>query len=312
MQSDRRFFWTKVWGVPDVPAHDAIAFNSERTRDAVLAEIRPGDIVAYLTSDATEADAMMRGRVAGAVEVADPPEPVMVEDLRKEGRTRPEDYRQDGRFRWPYGITVSRTWRVVDQEANDALIPDHAAMGIQGAATIHEMRPEEIQRFLRLRVVEQVAGATVERQPFSTSLRRPWRQKAGPRAGAEVVPGSQFYVAVIHDNHGMTFKAGSGKSADRLVELNRYRRASQGETLWSIYQVWDFDTVDGARAAEDHLLARTRALGYGSKDHGEFILDISMSTLSELCSEAVAAGEAAEAGAVHDDAETAARAAEQA
>lgn len=295
MQSGRRFFWTKVWGVPDVPANDAIAFNSERTRDAVLAEIKPGDIVVYLTSDATEADAMMRGRVSGAVEVSDPPEPVMVEDLRKEGRTRPEDYRQDGRFRWPYGITISRSWRAVDQEANDALIPDHAAKGIQGAATIHEMRPEEIQRFLRLRVVEQVEGATVDRQPFSTSLRRPWRQKAGPRAGAEITPGCQFYVAVIHDSHGMTFKAGSGKSADRLVELNRYRRGAQGETLWSIYQVWDFDTVDGARAAEDHLLARTHALGHGSKDHGEFIVGISMSKLSELCSEAVAAGEAAEA-----------------
>ena len=300
MPTDRSFYWTKVWGAPDIPSREALAFNSPKVRDEALQAVRPGDIVVYLTSDATEADPMRRGRVAGAVEIAEPPEPVMVEELRKQGRARPEDYRQDGRFRWPYGITVSRTWHVVDQESNDALIPDHAAKGIQGAAKIHAMRGEEVQRLQRLRVVEQLADEKPDRELFSVSLRRPWRQRAGPRAGAEVSPGCQFYVAVIHDRHGMTLKAGSGKSDERLKELNRYRRASQGETLWSIYQVWDFASVDGARAAEDHLLARAHALGHGSKDHGEFLVSISMSSLAGLCSDAVAAGEAEDAKSVPD------------
>lgn len=268
-----------------MPAHDALAFNHESTRDDVLAQILPGDIIVYLTSDATEADSMMRGRVAGAVEVADPPEAIMVEPLRI-NRNRPEDFRKDGRFRWPFGITVSRTWRVIDQEANDALVPDHAAIGIQGAATIHAMRPAEIQRFLRLRVVEQVEGEMADRQPFSASLRRPWRQKAG----SEVQPGSQFYVAVIVDAHGTTFKAGSGKADDRLRELNKYRRPTQGENLWSMYQVWDFDTVDAARMAEDHMLLRANEMGFGSKDHNEFIVGIGMAQLADFFAEAVERG----------------------
>ncbi|MGI3187435.1 hypothetical protein [Nioella aestuarii] len=288
---DRRYFWTKVWGSPGIPAHDALAFNHESTRDAVLADAQPGDIVVYLTSDATEADPLMRGRVAGAVEVADPPEPVMVEELRGH-RSRPEDYRKDGRFRWPFGITVSRTWKVIDQEANDALVPDHASKGIQGAATIHPMRPEEVQRFLRLRVEEQVEGEKTDRQPFSASVSRPWRQKVGKRAGSEVQPGSQLYIAVIADSHGMTFKIGSGKAEDRLSELNHYRRPSQGEMLWAKYQVWDFATVDAARAAEDHLLARAREMGHGSKDHTEFVVGIAMPQLAELFTEAVAVGQA--------------------
>lgn len=303
MQADRRFFWTKVWGRPDSPSHDALAFNSERTRDAVMAAACPGDIVVYLTSDATEADPMMRGRVAGAVEISDPPEPVMVEDLRKDGRTRAEDYRQDGRFRWPYGIKVARAWRVVDQESNDALIPDHASKGIQGAATIHPMRPDEAQRFRRLRVVEQVEGEANEREPFSTSLRRPWRQKAGLRAGSEVMPGCQLYIAVIYDTHGLTYKVGSGKSEERLEELNRYRRSHQGEARWSIFQAWDFASVDGARAAEDHLIARAHALGHGSKDHGEFLIGIEMPQLAELSEEAVGIGQAADLG-VADEGDT--------
>ncbi len=287
---DRRYFWTKVWGAPDVPARDALAFSHKSTRDAVLTSARPGDIVAYLTSDATEADTLMRGRVAGAVEIADPPEPVMVEALRA-NRSRPEDYRKDGRFRWPFGITLSRTWKVIDQEANDALIPDHASKGIQGAATIHSMRPGEVQRLLRLRVVEQVEGEVADRQPFSASLSRPWRQKAGMRAGSEVQPGSQFYVAVIADTHGTTFKVGSGKAEDRLAEINRYRRASQGEVLWSIYHVSDFRTVDAARAAEDQLLFHAKELGHISNDHSEFIVNIGMRQLQDLIAEAIFIGE---------------------
>ena len=286
---DRRFFWTKVWGAPDVPAHDALAFNHESTRDSVLADILPGDIVVYLTSDATKADSMIRGRVAGAVEIADPPEPVLVQPLRV-NRTRPEHFRKDGRFRWPFGITVSRTWTVIDQEANDALVPDHASIGIQGAATIHPMRSDEIRRFLRLRVNQQVEGEDSNPQPFLTSLRRPWRQKEGPRAGSHIQPGNQLYVAVIADDKGMTFKVGSGKSDDRLADLNRYRRPSQGEMLWSMHQVWDFDTTVAARAAEDYLLIQAKSMGFGSNDHSEFIMNIGLSQLSELFSEAVEQG----------------------
>lgn len=106
-----------------------------------------------------------------------------------------------------------------------------------------------------------------------------------------MAPGCDLYLAVIHDSHGMTFKVGSGKTADRLAALNCYRRASQGEALWSIYQSWEFDTPDQARAAEDHLLARARAMGHGSKDHGEFIVGISMGDLAQLWLEGVTAGE---------------------
>ncbi|GGX51369.1 hypothetical protein GCM10007385_19980 [Tateyamaria omphalii] len=88
----------------------------------------------------------------------------------------------------------------------------------------------------------------------------------------------------------MTFKVGSGKANERLAELNRYRRPSQGEVLWSLYQDWDFATVEAARTAEDHLLGRAKEMGWGSEDHSEFIVGIGMSELAELFSEAVDLG----------------------
>lgn len=280
---DCRYYWTKVWGAPDVPAHDALAFKDKGTRNKVLADINPGDIVVFLTSDATEADPLMRGRVAGAVEIADPPEVVMVEDLR-DGRSRDADYRKDGRFRWPFGITVSRTWKVIDQEANDALVPDHASKLMQGAATIHEMHPSEVQRFRRLRVAEQTGDGVGDTQPFAVSQSRPWRQKAGSRSGAEVQPGTQLYIAVITDDHGMTFKVGSGKAQERINALNQYRRGSQGEAMWAEYQVYDFNSVVAARDAEDHIVSSAKAKGFGSKDHSEFIVGIQIRQLADLIS----------------------------
>lgn len=288
-QTSPEFFWTKVWGQPDEPAKEALAFNSERTRDRILEATQPGDIVVYLTSGTTDADPLVRGRVAGAVEVAS--EPVVVEEIRTAERIRPHEYREDGRFRWPFGTSVSRTWRVIDQEANDSLIPDHAEKGIQGAATIHAMKPEEVARFWSLRVAEQTAEGERGSEPFRTSLRSAWYQKPGQRAGADVVPGSQMYIAVIHDDHGMTMKIGSGKAEDRVAELNRYRRVSQGEAIWSLYQKHEFDTAAAARAAEDHFLREAYVAGFGSPDHSEFIVGMEMCALNKLLSEAIEAGE---------------------
>ncbi len=283
-----RFFWTKVWRQPDEPAKDALAFNSERTRDRVLEIAQPGDIVVYLTSDTTDADPLIRGRVAGAVEIAG--EPLMVEEIRAAERIRSQEYREDGRFRWPFGISVSRTWRVIDQESNDSLIPDHAAKGIQGAATIHAMKPEEVARFRSLRAAEQTLDGERGSELFRTSLRSAWHQKPGQRGGADVDPGCQLYIAVIHDDHGMTIKIGSGKAEDRLKELNRYRRVSQGETVWSLYQEHEFETAADARAAEDHLLREAHAAGFGSPDHSEFIVGMEMRALNKLVAEAIEMG----------------------
>jgi len=57
-----------------------------------------------------------------------------------------------------------------------------------------------------------------------------------------------------------------------------------------MYQVWDFTTVEVARTAEDYTLAHATEMGFGSKDHSEFIVDISMARLADLFLEAVECG----------------------
>ena len=284
------YFWTKVWSRPSAPERDALLFRFSGWRDRSLAMLSPGDIVVYLTSDATESDPMVRGRVAGAVEIAG--EPILAADVGLTENPPATHLNEEGRYRWPYAITIRRAWHVLDTQSNDELIPGHGAVGRQGAATIHPMDANEVRRFRALRVEEQVTGQTPGAQIFSAAHRRPWRQKAGEREAAMVDPGCQLYAAIIADEHGMTVKVGSGKSAERLEVLNRYRRPSQGETLWAIGKgfVHDFETPDGARAAEDHLLARARAEGFVSRDHGEFLVGLPMRRLRELFAAAVEAG----------------------
>lgn len=296
---NRRYYWTKTWGAPDIPDYDALALSHAGTRQRILSYIQPGDIVVYLTSDAKESDPMLRGRLAGAVEIADPVEEVDVESLRPDIKRPAEHYREgDGRFRWPYGIAVSRTWTFIEQESNDTLIPDHADKGMQGAASIHEMRPEEIGRLMSLNVRERVKGEDTATLPFQGSLHRPWRQKAGMREPANINPGTHLYIAQIYDTHGLTFKVGSGKAADRIEDLNRYRRLTQGEAKWSERSSTQFATVAGARAAEDYILLEAKKAGYGSDDHSEFLVGISSRDLNALYSKAIEIGLAADAEAM--------------
>lgn len=152
------------------------------------------------------------------------------------------------------------------------------------------MKPEEIRRFMNLRVAEQTGEGESGPAPFRASLRRPWHQHAGEREGADVEPGASLYVAVISDAFGMTYKVGSGQAKQRLAEMNRYRRPSQGEVIWSGLFGHEFRSPEAARAAEDHILAQAHREGFLSPDHNEFLVGIDFRRLKELFNEAVEIG----------------------
>ncbi|MCE6959313.1 hypothetical protein LAZ40_09645 [Cereibacter sphaeroides] len=304
-RSDREpnIFWKKVWGPPRSPSRTMLAFNSEANRRHAQGLLVPGDIVVFLTTNENAANANFRGHVCGAVEIEG--REVLAEDLGIPDLSREVDFREDGTFRWPFGLSVSRCWQVLGRKRNDWLIPDHATYGIQAAARIHPMDEIQARRFRACDVVEVLEEGEAEREVFRESLRRPWRQKAGERQGAEVRPGTELYVARIVDlpKGGVvrtvttTYKVGSGKPEERLAALNLYRRPSCGEPLWNLVPELrhEFRTSDGARDAEDHLLREAKALGHASPDHSEFLQGIGPQDLARLFEAAVKAGQARDA-----------------
>ena len=155
---------------------------------------------------------------------------------------------------------------------------------------------KKLRRYWIICKSEDHEPATFEQDPsmFVTNAikvlpGRPWHQKAATRASVDVQPGRELYVACISDRHGVTFKVGSGKSEDRIKELNCYRRPSQGEIAWAFVEGMrhEFPTFEQARQAEDYILDSAHRLGFGSSDHGEFLIHIEVSLLRSLFFEAV-------------------------
>ena len=55
------FYWAKVWGQPGDLSEEALLFNAKSYRDRAQSLLNPGDVVVYLTSDATHADPAFKG-----------------------------------------------------------------------------------------------------------------------------------------------------------------------------------------------------------------------------------------------------------
>ena len=280
-----RYYWTKVWGLPTMPAAEGLMFNSPGVRDRAAEILRAGDIVVFLASESAQSDPLVRGFVSGIVEIEG--NLVTAEELGLPERARQEDFKEDGRYRWPWGISVSRVWHVTDREGNDTLVPEHRETGIRGAVTVHPMAPASVARLQKLRATEIVNGRPSDPLPFVTCLRKTFFQKEHGRIGTNVTPGSEVYVAVIIDSNGLTFKVGSGKTDDRLEQLNLYRRPSQGEMLWSILMRMDLGDVSMARKAEDQILAAAASRGQISPDHSEFVVGMTMEELKAVFAAAI-------------------------
>lgn len=289
----QRFFWTKVWGAPGAPEDDALTFAHPKQREDALALLRPGDVVVFLTSDVGEADPVFRGLVSGAVEIEG--ERITAEELGLVAKAPPSHRNKTGEYRWPWGITISRAWRAVEKLRNDEIAADHARLGLHGAATVHPLEPSGMGRVERLRMEEVTRDGASAPKRLIEFRPRPPRQVAGPRAGGEVDPGTELYVAVLI-RPAVTFKIGSGHAAERLRHLNHYRRPFQGEDVWSIPSglTYRFETPDAARDAEDHLLEGGKARGFGSPDNSEFLI-CGMNDLKALFNEAVEHGRDADA-----------------
>lgn len=108
-----RFFLTKVWGFS--PETDpALGFSSEGGRNKFLKESKPGDWVIFAGTMTSPTPPQCQGRLMGMVQLGT--QEVEVEPLLREiGVEIPkEDYHEDGKYRWPFGLPVIKAKKFVD------------------------------------------------------------------------------------------------------------------------------------------------------------------------------------------------------
>lgn len=177
-------FMTKVWGFPS-PA-TPLQFSTEGWRENALRQLRrsPDAVVLLVATKGPEVDEQDKGRLLGIMEPT--LEPVMSLDF--DMQTRPQDFDENGSYKWPFGLINRRAWTLPDRP----LLAEISERGfyMDSALGLVKMTPgeEEKVRALRWKSIE-----------LSKSVRADMRiqgQDAARKRGAP--PPSTARAGVMH------------------------------------------------------------------------------------------------------------------
>ena len=122
-----RLFVTRVWGF-DPKTWPVITFGLKGNRDNLLTNSSPGDQIAFVGTLREPTVITERGRLLGVAEIGRVPVNTM--DFVDESVRGPQDFDDNGLFRWPKAILMIRAWRFVPQplllDLVDEQLPYHA------------------------------------------------------------------------------------------------------------------------------------------------------------------------------------------
>lgn len=138
-------FITKVWGF-DNPC-GPLVFNSPGWRENAAEQLRPGDRVILVGTMGQETAPENRNRIMGMMEPST--EPVAAIDFIVPDQTNRRFFRDDGGYRWPFGLLNFRAWEFEPGLfLADAAPRDGNQFGSAAAAGIVQLTPEEENRVL--------------------------------------------------------------------------------------------------------------------------------------------------------------------
>jgi hypothetical protein len=141
---------TKVWGF-DIPA-GPLQFSRPGDRTNALRDLKPGDKVVLVgTMNAGHTVEADRGKILGIVE----PTNRLVRSLDFDIARHPNDM-EDGSFKWPHGIHISRAWRVLEPPLlSDVTVRKFGQNSATAIVQLTEIEAEQIQR-LEIEEVERL------------------------------------------------------------------------------------------------------------------------------------------------------------
>ncbi len=138
-------FVSKVWGF-DNPC-GPLVFNSAGWRDNSAAELQPSDRVLLVGTWGDETAEPDRNRILGMMEPSNIQ--VATSDFPLPNPTDHRAYREDGSYRWPFGLLNKRAWEFAPGLFLGAVAPREGnPFGSAAAAGIVPLTPEEAARVL--------------------------------------------------------------------------------------------------------------------------------------------------------------------
>ena len=235
-----------------------IMFSHKGSRDSLLRDSEPGDLIVFVATKGNETAEEDRGRVLGAAEIGR--KEVRTEEVVDISTSPARDF-IDGKFRWPEAIPMLRAWRfdpppMANEVFKEGNLPHHAQ--------VHAVRLSDIDeaaiRSLNWKEVELAPTTERQRQrrlsdAFSGQPTRP-----GPVAR----PGT-YTSTVFEKQEAWTYAARFGTSSiwkightsdldRRMQDLNAHVPVEYLEETWCVSWKHKWHSTDRAREMEQRLL----------------------------------------------------------
>jgi len=251
---------SKVWGF-DNPC-GPLVFNSDGWRLNAAQRLKPGDCVVLVGTWGDETAPSDRNRVLGMMEPSTVP--VATSDFIVPHRADRRLFRENGAYRWPYGLLNYRAWEFAPGLfLNAVALREGNPFGSAAAAGIVPLTPEEEAR-VRAHVHHEI--------PLLQSIsadRKLYGKDAARRRGAPV-PAENARRGVMHMRRGAAYVywfhlVTDGKIAghkigwafdweQRLGQFNAVSLGALGGLRYKVQSHQQFDTARLAFRVEQEVL----------------------------------------------------------
>lgn len=256
-----KLFATRVWGF-DPPTWPVVPFNLDGNRDNLLKNSKGGDAVVFVGTQDEPTKEHQRGRLLGIAQFGR--RPVNTLEVLQEADINPKnDYDEQGRFKWPKALLMTRAWRFTDDPLPRLL--DVLEAQLPRSATVQAVELSEVDTA----AVKDLAATEVP-LPDTSELARLRRldtalSKGSPTTG--VVPSAwTSTVERTVGNPSVTYALRFGKfdcwkighttnMQRRLSEVNKHVPAEILNSQWALAMEhkWRDETI--AHDMEQRILA---------------------------------------------------------
>jgi hypothetical protein len=236
-------FMTKTWGF-SIPCSPLLQFSLEGFRARARAELKPGDLVVIVGTKNLPTQPAEQGRLLGIMEPTT--EVVSWQDF--DLPTRPEDFDDEGEYRWPHGLLNRAAWRILDsdrhllEEVSSREFHMDSALGIvplndEEAANVIRLAREPVERLLPVRARARIEGEESARRraaPPPTTTRQGIMHLRGAPA--------YTYLMAIEGAQGIAFKIGWAFEYNaRQRQFNQFALPEIGGLRYRtrLHRLWD-------------------------------------------------------------------------
>jgi hypothetical protein len=252
-------FATKVWGL-NFAAVPLLVFSKEGNRQSYLNRAEPGALVCLVATKGKNTRDEDRGKVLGIVEAGS----VLVNAeslLLDRGKIPKRDRDEDGRYKWPYGLSLQKAWYFSEKPVADKLIGKLHFSSVSGCELLSEKAARRVLREKR----SDVRATDLELFLRPANSRDPGRKNNGPKPALGVPPGVSGYqvtrrkmtsfVYILRFQNTDIFKVGWAFDVQaRARDINQHIPSEVLDQQWEVFLWREYPDQFYAYDAEQRLL----------------------------------------------------------